>query len=426
MSFVLQRSAGGTHVRSAGGAKNLPYGNAFFQIVYGVVPVCGFGKFVSGSKFNSLSWWAPLTIGGADYSGLIFNEQWPNVFLALTETLSVYNPGVPGPPGIGRAPSTLTSTRIITYSQTISSPGLVTYDTSGDPNGFFDQNGFQAGAGAVTNISPDATIFTQTWISAGSTYAYTAAVSNRLDAASLWAEWTYEASDLLEAFPFPAWNDPTLEMNPFGTFLPGMCAGWFIFPASNGPLVASLPPLPGGEWNTLVMAAANGMAARISVYNPTEFWGYASGTGMYSYSPDTPVADAWEQDSPDPGAIASTAILQNCGAVICAKSQWQLLGLAPNFPALPGVAYNHLAGVWAQPLEVLPSAEPFFLKYYTKYGTGFSARQTRTFTPLDVASALSNVATGLPYGILGFRPPPPVSGGAGGSIAGPGNTAPAL
>jgi len=401
MSFVLQRSAGGTHVRSAGGAKNLPPGNTFFQIVYGVVPVCGFGKFVLGSKFNSLSYWAPITIGGADYSGLIFNEQWPNVYQTLVETITI---------------GSLTSVRVIKYTQVpgSSGAGLVTYDMSGDLNGFFDQNGFQAPGTAKADISPDGTVFTQTWTAAGTAYAYSAGVSNRLDATSLWAAWTAEANALLADFPFPAWNDPALEINPIGTFLPGMCAGWFIFPASNPPLVASLPPLSSGEWNTLVMAAANGLAARISVYNPTTFWGYASGTGMFSYSPDTPVANAWEQDSPDPGSIAGTTVLQNCGAVVCAKSQWQLLGLAPNFPALPGVTYSHLAGVWAQPLIVPDGAAPYFENNHAKYGTGFSAHQ------------MAAIGSGLNYGILGFRLPPPVSGGAGGSITGPGNTAPVL
>jgi len=423
MSFVLQRSAGGAHVRSLGGAKNLPYGNAMYQIIYGVVPVCGFGKFTAASNFNSLSWWAPIIIGGANYSGLVFDEQWPNVFLTLTETLTV-----------GGA----SSSRIINYTQNVDnwksiSGGdyIYTYGpyTYPDPNGLFDQNSFVAPSTAQTTLSPDGTSFTQQWTGGAGLCTYTAVLSNRLDAASLWATWTAQATALLADFPFPDWNDPTLEIAPFGSTLAGMCAGWKILPYAAspgwggddtaGPATVDLS----GEWGTLVLAAANGMAARISVADPSSFQGYASGTGMYAYSPDTPVANAWEQDSPDPGAIATTTILQNCGAVVSAKSQWNLLGLAPNYPALPGVAYNHLAGVWAQPMVL--AQPPYFQRNYSKHIASFPARSTRTFAPADVIAALGAVGTGINYGILGFRPPPPLSGGAGGSITGAGGGAPA-
>ena len=415
MSFIFQRSAGGQLVRSTGGWFNRPPGNAMFQIVYGVVPVCGFGKFTTGSKFNSLSWWAPFSRGGADYTGLVFDEQWPNVFTTLTETMTVGN---------------MTSTRVITYSQTITNPGLVTYTEPDfpDPNHLFDVNGFQSPSNANQTISPDSTSLTIHWTEGTAPnvvdYKYTAVLSNPLNGVANWAAFTAEANALLADFPFPAWNDPTYEMASGFNGLAGQCAGWFIFPSSTGPLVADLPPNISGEWFTLVMAAANGMAARISCYYPPDFWGYASGTGMYSYSPDTPVANAWVQDSPDPGSIASTIILQNCGACVCAKSQWQLLGLAENYPALPGVTYNHLAGVYAQAMTL--AQPPYFARNYPKYGTGFSAGQQRTFTPSDVVAALGVIGGGATYGILGFRPPPPVSGGAGGSIAGAGGGAPAF
>jgi len=138
MSFVLMRNIGGTQVGNPGGTKNF-FAAAYCQIIYGIVPVCGFGHFASGCKFNALSYWSPTTYGGADYSGLVFDDQWPNVYQTLVESLT---------------DGTNTSTRTITYTQTIDN--LVTYSVN-DPNGWFDgigDIGFESPPGATTTIGP--------------------------------------------------------------------------------------------------------------------------------------------------------------------------------------------------------------------------------------------------------------------------------
>jgi len=394
MSFVLMRNIGGTQVGNPGGTKNF-FAAAYCQIIYGIVPVCGFGHFASGCKFNALSYWSPTTYGGADYSGLVFDDQWPNVYQTLVESLT---------------DGTNTSTRTITYTQTIDN--LVTYSLN-DPNGWFDgigDIGFESPPGATTTIGP--TSLNIQWTSSGTHWTYTAGLSNQLSSSS-WATWTAQANALIVDWQtaltvsFPAWNDTTYQANQFGIPpIPGGSFGWAVCPYSTTPywgggfLGAIGAGMQSASWgltagNYIILAAANGMAARISCYNSSTFWGYASGTGMYSFLPDTPVAAAYEQDEPNPSAIAGATILQNCGAVVCATSRWMLLGLPPAYPVLTDNNVSHLSGTWCQPMTV--AQPPYFTASYPAgpaVGIGVN-----TFTPAQVAAVLGT------YGMMGFRHP---------------------
>jgi hypothetical protein len=169
-----------------------------------------------------------------------------------------------------------------------------------------------------------------------------------------------------------------------------------LSPTSIAPFVSLRNPFS-GPWNELVMAAANGIACRMAFTpdSPPD----PTGTGGFDYTPDTPALQAWVQDTPDPATLGYTQVQPNCGAVVCIKSQWQLLGEPTAYPDMPSAPYNHLAGTWAQPMVVGPP--PTFEGSYTPY-IKLATNQIVQYTPADVLAALGGTA----YGILGFRPPP--------------------
>jgi hypothetical protein len=373
-------------------------GATFFQIVLGIVPVCGFGTFRAGCAFNSLSWWQPEGPSGS-YKGLLFNDVWPNVFLTLTETLTItdYFRNI----GAGGTIYSLVTSgaRVTKYAQTIDDFITQTKQTNDGPRGdLWGQNtdfGFRA-------ANPPSTLtlstFTADWATSNgdlppSTYHYTAALSNRLDAAASWATWTAQANALLDNFVFPDWNDAT-----------GTCLGWELFPTRDRPFFQTQL---GGEWQyNMTMAAANGMAARVGELSGApvddEESGELSGVGT-SYFVNVPSPNAWMQDTPDPATLGYIPVQPNCGAVVCIKSRWQLLGQPTAWPVMPSAPYNHLAGTWAQPLDLGPvnAPAPAFAGSYTPY-IKLATNQIVSYLPTDVTAALGAGE----YGILGFRPPP--------------------
>lgn len=392
---------------------------AYFQAILAVVPVCGFGTFSGLSIYNSLSWWNPISIGGADYTGLVFNDIWPNVFLQLDESITSA-----GPAG--------TSTRRTVYSQDTDTFITQTLD---DGAGQFNQNGWQSPGDATVVVSPDGTQLSITWIASGAPVVYTAAVSNPLNAASSWAAWTTLANGLISEFQstdfggagqFPALTDTTWQVPLLGQPFPGSCFGWFIFPQSTTPFFAD-PGAAFGGFSNLAMGAANGAAVRISqAFATLQGWTNApSNTMNATYLPDTPVANAWEQDEPAPGSIVGTAVVPNAGYVLSATSRWQLLGLPTNYPVLADDNTNHLAGAWAQPMIIPPGGAPYFENYFSQFRGTSAPVNNLVITPSDVVNTLARTNLG-PYGIIGFRLPLPPQGGAGGTGPGAGGGAPAL
>jgi len=380
MSVSLQRNTGASQARNAGGSKNYPLNPAYFQLIKGLVPICGFGKFTSATNFNSLSPWDPSQIGGANYNGVVFTDLWPNVYTVLTETIS----------GGGNS-----GTRTVTTS---TNWDQLFVQVVVDPSGLFGINGFIApGTGGV--LSAGNTVFTQIWTdSTPTTWTYIATVSSQLNYSS-WSTWTTQATGLLADFPFPTFTDATYYTNGPGVPSPGACACWLVVPISTGPNYEIIGGSRvgtygdyGSTWTAQfsVEAACYGAAIRASGGNTP--WNAGLPTGNYW---DIPVASAYVQDEPSPSSIAGTTLAGNFGFVACSSSRWELLGSAPNWSTMPDNNTPHLSGLWAQPMTV--GQPPAYTASYSLAGaTGLGL--------LEIDSALVNTVLGT-YGMIGFRHP---------------------
>jgi len=384
MSVSLQRNPGSTQVRNAGASKN-NIAALYFQVIQGAVPIVGFGHFTSATRFNSLSYWDPSLIGGANYDGVDFTDMWPNVYQTLTEVIS----------GGGA-----TGTRVTTTSFNMDQMFVQTLT---DPSGLFGVNGFlgPSTGGSVTGLG---TGFTQTWSDGTTTWTYTASVTDQLDAYAHWVDWTAQALAMVGDFDFPAWDDSTW----YGTYgglipVPGSSNYWLIAPINASPgyevNITNVPP-PSNfntSWfQTLVLCAASyGMAVRCASANTPPNAGNAGSLG----NPDTPIALAYVQDEPSPSSISGTTVNWNTGWVVCTKSRWRLLGLPSAFPVIPDNNTAHMDGFWAQQLSVDVHGTPSYGTTYTlARGSGFGEY---TIAALDVWAALGTYA----YGMIGLRHP---------------------
>jgi len=416
MSFVHQRSPGGAHLRSPGGAKNIPPQYSYFQLIYGAVPVCGFGTFKAGSTWNSYFY---FTSNGQP--GLVFNDVWPDVYLTLTESLvDVYVITASDPPWYFPGTSTATSTRSATYSQ--NSDQFFTSTTT-DPNGFFG-NGYDPGSGRTlvsSTVSAAGTVFTMIWTkvitnSSGQqigteTVTYTATVSNQLLAASAWGNWAIQSAALVADYPFPSFTDTTAyQPYPLSwpSHGPGASGAWQIFPTAAAPgyiegfgfsgAYGAGNSISGGQWGTgPIVAAAYGIGCRVAGTGTVP--GNSVPTGAM-----VPVTGAYVQDEPSPGSIAGTAIVGNAGFVVSIASRWMLLGAAVSFPVLTDNNTTHRQGLWCQEMSLATgSGAPSFGSYCPLSrpppGIGLS-----TFWPADASNALASAGFIGPYfGMLGFR-----------------------
>jgi hypothetical protein len=356
MSFVLTRSAGGTHVRSPGGAKNPAAVGASCACLAAYWPISGMGTFNASAEpsFNNGLTPDPVTglnSAGSGTLGGCMDDIWPNVYRKLTEVFT-------DPTG--------TYTIVSQYQDYVDQ--LVHQTITGTPRSISSWDG------STLVINP--TVVTQGYVPVGystTVGSYTATLSSQwfAGATGAWAALVENAELLL-----------------VGAAIPGASSDCFTtvyYPATTGTLNQS------GLDATWQCAACCGMPVRIA---PTYF--PPSGLGLNMGQPAFDAIYDWDMPA---GSIP------NQGGLIVLASNWALTGKAPSPGPPPQTNHQTIYGQEFDPLAFALGAVTQPANFYAAGGirtnpvTYFTTYAT--FTPADVSSTI-----GSPFGILGFRPSP--------------------
>ena len=352
MSFVIQRSAGGCHIRSLGGVKNMPLSESLYAGLLGYWPITGMGTFNSLATPDNC---APDATTGINNGCM--DDIWPNVYKTLTLTWS---------DGGGTA--------TVVYQYQDYCDQLITVSESGacwGPFGWDDS----------PTITP--TTVTQYYDSAGPDGSYrggffTATLSNKWTASSDWAAKVSAALALIAGVAVPT-------------------------PTGSSITTCYYPTTTGNQWTTLDAAY---MCAALLGFPTRDI--SPSNIASYAYQAAAPALDAiFDVDSP---SLSKQGVpTPNQGAVVVLASQWVLAGLAPGAYVDPGMTpLSDHKTVYAQPFDLGSFAMGAVAAPSAIYASGTShanpllrVPQTFTFLPSDV---LLNLPGGSTYGILGFRP----------------------
>ena len=361
MSFVLQRSPGGTHVRNFGGTKNVPPPTyCTYAGLLGFWPICGMGTWNSNASPTN---YVPGS-GGLNPDSM--DELWPNVY----RTLTVIWQQDTGP----------TQTTVYQYQDYCDVP--VTATTTTDPS-WVPPNGY---TGAIAFSNPDGaggyTTFSQAYSyppapgRPGGTGTFTATLSNQwiaYDAATNTDHWADKTGLALALIAGQMPGAPTAAMETLA-----------YYPVTTGTGSASLDA-------GYVCAAARGFPTRDSSFPPA--------FGFYSVVPDLPSI----MDFDEPGG----GIYPNQGGVICVASTWMLTGVAPN--VIYPTPTNHKT-IYAQEF-ILPkfAMGPIIEPWPEFMASGVEYRNPLTFVPIQLTFLPSDVPHNFDeypapeYGLIGFH-----------------------
>ena len=374
MSFVLQRSPGGTQVRNAGGTKNRPpLGPCTYAGLLGFWPICGMGPWNGNASPTN---YEPGSDGGNPNSMI---DVWPNVY----RTLTVVWQHDTGPK----------QTTVYQYQDYCDVP--VTVTTTTDP-GWYPPYGY---TGAISFTNPDENgdplAFSQAYTSAaGVPGTFTATLSNQwiaydpATATDHWADKVALALNLIMSGPTTpryAIGTPSGSMDTIAYFPVVDNSSYYLAPTAN---------VAGSDLDAgYVCAAALGVPVRDFNW-PPEY-------GFLSVVP----AFATIMDFDEPGG----GIYPNQGGVICVASTWVLTGIAPS--VIYPTPTNHKT-LYAQEF-VLPKFNmgPIIQPYPTFFtsASGLNHPNPLTLLPITITFVPGDVPKnfdenpGPAYGLLGFH-----------------------